>query len=110
MKTSTSDENRRELQRRVEEAEGKIQSWKWWVNEKANEATGYEERLGVLAKEGGCRTWQCIYQCLEMIIISCISADICTIQQCRVTKHVAMDWLCVHVWMILSVHRTYNVM
>ena len=55
MKTSTSDEDKRELQRRVEEAEGNIQGWKWEVNQQEREATGYEERLGVLAKEGECR-------------------------------------------------------
>ena len=109
MKTSTSGEDKRELQRRVEEAERNIQYYKGLANQWESKATGYEERLGVLRKEGGCRTWQCIYQCLEIIIISCISADICTIQLCRVTKHVAMGWLCVHVWSILSVHRTYNV-
>ena len=108
MKTSTSDEDKRELQRRVEEAKGWIQRWKGLANQQESNATGYEDRLGVLTKEGGCRTWQCIYQCLE-IIISCISADICTIQLCRVTKHVAMGWLCVHVWLILSVHRIYNI-
>ena len=55
MKTSTSDEDKRELQRRVEEAEGKIQGYKGHVNDYESEATGYEERLGVLAKEGECR-------------------------------------------------------
>ena len=89
MKTSTSDEDKRELQRRVKVAEGQIQIWKESANQQERSATRYEERLGVLAKEGGCRTWQCIYQCLQ-IIISCISADICTIQLCPVTKHVAM--------------------
>ena len=57
MKTSTSDENKRELQRRVEEAEGKIQGYKRSANRWESKATGYEERLGVLTKEGGCRTW-----------------------------------------------------
>ena len=55
MKTSTSDEDKRELQRRVEEAEERIQIYKGEVNRWESDATGYEERLGVLAKEGECR-------------------------------------------------------
>ena len=55
MKTSTSDEDKRELQRRVEEAEGNIQDWKGDVNRHESKIPGYEERLGVLAKEGECR-------------------------------------------------------
>ena len=55
MKTSTSDEDRRDLQRRVEEAEGDIRHWKGLANQWESKATGYEERLGVLAKEGECR-------------------------------------------------------
>ena len=43
----------------MEEAEGKIQDYKLWVSEYESEATGYEERLGLLEKEGECRTWQC---------------------------------------------------
>ena len=57
MKTSTSGEDKRELQRRVEEAEGRIQDHKWSANRWESEATDREERLGVLTKEGGCRTW-----------------------------------------------------
>ena len=55
MKTSTSDEDKRELQRRVEEAERLIQRRKGLANQQESEATDYEERLGVLAKEGECR-------------------------------------------------------
>ena len=55
MKTSTSDEDKRELQRRVEKAEGEIQHWKGLANQEERIVTGYEERLGVLAKEGKCR-------------------------------------------------------
>ena len=55
MKTSTSDEDKRELQRRVEEAEGEIQGYKGKVNHYESKITGYEERLGVLTKEGECR-------------------------------------------------------
>ena len=55
MKASTSDEDKRELQRRVEEAEGEIQDCRGWVNNYESEATDYEERLGVLTKEGECR-------------------------------------------------------
>ena len=55
MKTSTSDRDKRVLQRRVEKVERKIQYYKGEVNRYESEATGYEERLGVLAKEGKCR-------------------------------------------------------
>ena len=55
MKTSTSDEGKRELQRRVEKVEGEIQHWKGLANQWESKATDYEERLGVLAKEGECR-------------------------------------------------------
>ena len=55
MKTSTSDEDKRELQRRVEEAEGEIQHRKGLANQQERKVIGYEERLGVLAKEGECR-------------------------------------------------------
>ena len=55
MKTSTSDEDKRELRRRVKKAEDNIQYHKGWVNRHESEATDYEERLGVLAKEGECR-------------------------------------------------------
>ena len=59
MKTSTSDEDKRELQRRVEEAEGEIQFWKGSANQQEIIVTGYEERLGVLTKEGEYRPQQC---------------------------------------------------
>ena len=55
MKTLTSDEDKRELQRRVEEAEGMITSCKEEVNRYECKITGCEERLGVLTKEGECR-------------------------------------------------------
>ena len=55
MKTSTSDRDKRVLQRRVEEAEGEIQYYKGEVNHYGSEATDYEERLGVLTKQGECR-------------------------------------------------------
>ena len=55
MKTSTSEEDKRELQRKVEKVEVKIQYWKGSINRYEREATGYEERLGVLKKEGECR-------------------------------------------------------
>ena len=70
MKTSTSDEDKKELQKRVEEAEGEIQRWKGLANRWERSGTGYEEKLGVLTKEGGCRTWQCIYQCNYFLYLS----------------------------------------
>ena len=48
-----------ELQSRVEEVEGVIQGRKGWISKLESEATGYEERLGLLKKEGERRTWQC---------------------------------------------------
>ena len=50
-----SDEYKRELQRRMKEAEREIQHWKEKVNCYESEATDYEERLGVLTKQGECR-------------------------------------------------------
>ena len=55
MKTSTSDEDKRKLLRRMEEAEGKIQHYKGEVIVWERKVTGREERLGVLTKEGECR-------------------------------------------------------
>jgi hypothetical protein len=40
----------------VEEAEREIQYCKGAVSEWESQATGYEERLGLLKKEGECRT------------------------------------------------------
>ena len=40
----------------MEEAEGQIQHCKEWVSKWESIATGYEERLGLLKKEGECRT------------------------------------------------------
>ena len=40
----------------MEEAEGVIQYHKEWVSKWESEATGCEERLGLLKKEGECRT------------------------------------------------------
>ena len=53
LKTSTTDEEKRELQGRVEEAEGWIRYYKQGVSSWESDATGYEERLG---QEGECRT------------------------------------------------------
>ena len=39
----------------MEEAEGEIQYLKELVSERESQATGYEERLGLLEKEGECR-------------------------------------------------------
>ena len=55
MNTSTSDEDKRELQGRFEEAEKMIQTYKLWANHWERDATIYEERLGVLKREGECR-------------------------------------------------------
>ena len=52
----TSYWKRSKLQGRVEEAEGQIQDYKWLVSQYESKATGYEERLGLLEKEGECRT------------------------------------------------------
>ena len=52
LKTSTNDEEKRKLQRRLEAAEREIQNNKWMVNEWESEANGYEERLGLLKKKG----------------------------------------------------------
>ena len=43
----------------MEEAEGQIQHYKGRVNLHESRATGYEERLGPLKKEGKCRIRQC---------------------------------------------------
>jgi hypothetical protein len=56
LKTSTTEEEKRELQRRVEDAEGVIQRYKRRVSEYENKTTGDEERLELLKKEGECRT------------------------------------------------------
>jgi hypothetical protein len=47
---------KREQQGRVEEAEGLIQAYKGQVSEWESEATDREEILGLLKKEGECRT------------------------------------------------------
>ena len=52
----TNDRQRRKLQGRVREAEGQIRHHKRWVSEWESDATGYEEKLGLLEKEGECRT------------------------------------------------------
>jgi chromosome segregation ATPase len=59
MKTSTTDEEKRRLQGRVEWVEREIQGYKGEVSEWESRATGCEERLGLLKKEGECRTRQC---------------------------------------------------
>ena len=56
LKRSTTDKEKRELQGGVKVAEGEIQHSKGWVSEWESKATGYEERLGLLEKEGECRT------------------------------------------------------
>ena len=43
----------------MEEAKGEIQNYKGRISQYESEATGCEERLGLLEKEGECRTWQC---------------------------------------------------
>ena len=40
----------------MEEAEGMIQHYKEMVSRWERDATGYEERQGLLKKEGECRT------------------------------------------------------
>ena len=40
----------------MEEVEEKIQHYKGLVSRWKNDATGYEERLGLLEKKGECRT------------------------------------------------------
>ena len=44
------------LRKRVKEMERQILWYKKEVSEYENEATGYEVRLGLLEKEGECRT------------------------------------------------------
>lgn len=56
LKTPTTDKEKRELQRGVQKAERGIQHSKGWVSEWESKATGCEERLGLLEKEGECRT------------------------------------------------------
>ena len=53
LKRSTT---KRDLQGRVKWAEGRIQLYKRKVSEYESDATGYEERLRLLEKEGECRT------------------------------------------------------
>ena len=55
LKRSTTDWEKRRLQERVKEVESNIQRYKRAVSEWESEATGYEERLGLLEKEGECR-------------------------------------------------------
>ena len=52
IKTSTSDVMKSEIQRLLEEAEGRIRKWKEWVNKYQSEVNGRKERLGLLKKEG----------------------------------------------------------
>jgi hypothetical protein len=40
----------------VEVAEKEIQYYKWQVSVYESQATGYEEKLGLLRKKGECRT------------------------------------------------------
>ena len=54
LKTSTTYWERRELQRIVKEAEEWIQHYKGLVSEWESKAAGYEEKLGLLEKEGEC--------------------------------------------------------
>ena len=58
LKTSTSDEEKRELQRRLEKLERGIQRYKGLVEEYESKANGYEEKLGLLKKEGECKIRQ----------------------------------------------------
>ena len=52
MKTSTSDVMKSEIQRRLEEAEGKIREWKEGANKRQSKANSLEEELRLLKKEG----------------------------------------------------------
>ena len=56
LKRSTTAREKRELQGRVEGMERQIQYYKGLVSEYESKATGYEEELGRLEKEGECRT------------------------------------------------------
>ena len=59
LKTSTTDREKRRLQRRMELAERLTQDYKGRVSEYESDATGHEKILGLLEKKGECRTWQC---------------------------------------------------
>ena len=52
MKTSTSDVMKSEIQRQLEEAEGKIHHWKELANKEQSAANSLEEELRLLKKEG----------------------------------------------------------
>ena len=52
MKTSTSDVMKSEIQRLLEEAEGKIRKNKEGVNKEQSEVSSLEEELRLLKKEG----------------------------------------------------------
>ena len=52
---------KKEIQRRLEGVERRIQYWKSGVSKCEREATDFEERLGVLKKEGECKTLQHVF-------------------------------------------------
>ena len=52
LKTATNDEVKSDIQRRLEVAERMICRYKEGVNEYGSEAGDYEQRLGLLKKEG----------------------------------------------------------
>ena len=56
MKRSTTDREKRWLKRRVKEAKREIRCSEWEVSEYESTVVGREERLGLLEKEGECRT------------------------------------------------------
>ena len=56
LKTSTNDEEKRELQRRLEEVEREIQDRKRLISYWESRAKDHEERLGLLKEERECRT------------------------------------------------------
>ena len=55
----------------MKEVEREIQRYKGEVSECESDAAGYEERLGLLEKEGECRTWQCSCEWIWLLLLTC---------------------------------------
>ena len=51
--------------------EGVIQDYKGQVSKYESDATGCEERLGLLKEEGECRTWQCSCVWIWLLLLIC---------------------------------------
>ena len=55
----------------MEEVEREIQYYKGEVSRWESKAAGHEERLGLLEKEGECRTWQCSCEQILLLLLTC---------------------------------------